>query len=87
MTHSHAVHEVPGVGDGSGEDVAVVARAMPAAYRITLHWHKMKPGYYVAAGKRCIYEVSQQAPDRWWMLFKRDDLVDEGAFTLLPSRE
>jgi hypothetical protein len=37
---------------------------------MALHWHKMKPGYYVAAGKRFIYELSQDSSG-WWAVLRR----------------
>jgi hypothetical protein len=49
---------------------------------MTLDWHRMKPGYYVAAGKRFIYELSQDnsGQSSWWAVLKRPYLDGEGTY-------
>lgn len=52
---------------------------------MTLHWHKMKPGYCVAAGKRCIYERSQDSAGQssWWAVLRRPYFDGDGTYDVV----
>jgi hypothetical protein len=49
---------------------------------MTLHWNKMRPGYYVAGGKRFIYELSQDRSGQssWWAVLRRPYLDGDGTY-------